>query len=174
MFEVYSSFSELPDVAVDETLAYCSFESNIFVYLNNRWIDYETFVDGYTSIVKTTLSEDISVNSEEALFSEAPIYDYYKTLFYYPIIFSANKIESVNQEPFIVNIISNTGFTLGTFSGQTMINPSFRLFYKVNQDNPESVNSPEGRTYSTMFNVEATNAKFTGPVTLELFKPIGA
>jgi hypothetical protein len=173
MFSVVNSFSELPSVVNNGDKFFCSLENNVFVYFNDSWVDYETFVDGFEEIVNVTLDSNFSIVDEQVLFIDsAPFYDNFKLDYIYPIIFTANSLEAFDSDVFNFSIIKQDSSPLVSCSTNKIEFPEFKSYFWIDEDK-NNLEEVSVKDYSNAFNVLVSNINIVGPVSLKLFKPVG-
>ena len=173
MFTVVNEKNNLPSSANDNEHFFVSNENNIYVY-SNGWISYENFVGGFELIDSVVSNNVVEAVNNTVLFTDVPYYENYKTDYYYPITFSATKIEVIDGDFCNVSLLNNFDVEHFAASYPTLNNLNFKYYYHTSPEGFES--KPElleTNSHQQVFNVNVSNAIVTGPFELNIYKPIG-
>ena len=175
MFSVVNSFSELPSVVNNGDRFFCSLENNVFVYFNDSWVDYETFVDGFEEIASVNLNNDINISNEMILFDNAPFYEEFKQDYIYPILCSCQSLTSFENNIFNFNIIKEDNTPIFSCSSNNIFYPEFKHYFYISQEagSQKDLEKTKNRLYTHAFNISCSNISIKAPFSFKLLKPIG-
>jgi hypothetical protein len=174
MFTVVDTYDNLPTNVEEESKFFVSNDNTIYVYSNGVWITYESFVGGFDLISSVSISDTITIDEEAFIFTDTPYFDNYKINYYYPIVFTASSIEPINSEFATISIMDNFETTHTAMSYPKTDNLYIKYYYCIQPIGFENnLNLINTNHYEQMFNVSVSNGIISGPIVLNLYKPIG-